>query len=127
MLSKVTTDVKALHESAGRRWAACAHEKLKDVQQNKLIIGRGIPRIPDKVYIHPYMDGNGRMGRFLMNLMLGAGGYPWTVVPTEKRSAYMDALEQASVTENIGPFADFLGGLVRRGMAGGKPPTVPKS
>ena len=28
------------------------------------------------VYIHPYMDGNGRMGRVLMNVMMAAGGYP---------------------------------------------------
>ncbi|MCF6264391.1 MAG: Fic family protein [Xanthomonadales bacterium] len=33
------------------------------------------------VYIHPYMDGNGRMGRFLMNVMLASGGYSWVVVP----------------------------------------------
>jgi Fic family protein len=26
------------------------------------------------VYIHPYMDGNGRMDRFLMNLMMASGG-----------------------------------------------------
>jgi Fic family protein len=30
------------------------------------------------VYMHPYFDGNGRMGRFLMNLMMASGGYPWT-------------------------------------------------
>jgi Fic family protein len=35
------------------------------------------------VYIHPYLDGNGRMGRFLMNVMLASGGYPWTVVPVD--------------------------------------------
>lgn len=28
------------------------------------------------VYIHPYFDGNGRMGRFAMNLMMASGGYP---------------------------------------------------
>jgi Fic family protein len=49
------------------------------------------------VYIHPYIDGNGRMGRFLMNVMMAAGGYPWTVIPTARRRAYMTALEHASV------------------------------
>ncbi len=38
------------------------------------------------VFIHPYMDGNGRMGRFIMNLMLASGGYPWTVIPLERRA-----------------------------------------
>ncbi len=66
------------------------------------------------VYIHPYMDGNGRMGRFLMNLMLASGGYPWTIVPLKRRSDYMAALESASVDGNIMPFAMFLVELLRK-------------
>jgi fido (protein-threonine AMPylation protein) len=79
------------------------------------------------VYIHPYMDGNGRMGRFLLNLMLASGGYPWTVVPVGDRRIYMEALESASVREDIVPFADFLAGLVRKGLAGEPLPAVPKA
>ncbi len=68
------------------------------------------------VYIHPYMDGNGRMGRFLMNVMLASGGYPWIIIPLEKRSVYMAALEEASVNQNIVPFTDFLAFLVKVGL-----------
>lgn len=65
------------------------------------------------VYIHPYIDGNGRMGRFLMNVMLASGGYPWTVIPFETRNDYMAALEDASVRKNIEPFSRFLAELVQ--------------
>jgi fido (protein-threonine AMPylation protein) len=78
------------------------------------------------VYIHPYMDGNGRMGRFLMNTMMAAGGYPWAVIPLSERKAYMACLEKASVGEDIGPFADFLAGLVEKRLAGEPLPEVPK-
>jgi Fic family protein len=44
---------------------------------------------------------NGRMARFLMNLMLAAGGYPWTVLPVEERNQYVAALETASVEQNM--------------------------
>lgn len=64
------------------------------------------------VYIHPYMDGNGRMGRFLMNAMMASGGYPWLVVPVEHRAGYMEALEAASVDGDIVPFTKFLAGFV---------------
>ena len=77
------------------------------------------------VYIHPYMDGNGRMGRFLMNVMLASGGYPWTIVPLERRDEYMVALESASVKQDIGPFAAFIGGLVEGGLQGKAAPAVP--
>ena len=70
------------------------------------------------VFIHPYMDGNGRMGRFLMNAMLASGGYPWTVIPVEMRDDYMNALESASVGQNIKPLASFLAYLVHKGISG---------
>ena len=72
------------------------------------------------VYIHPYIDGHGRMGRLLMNVMLASGGYPWTVIPLETRNDYMATLEEASVRKNIEPFARFIAGLVQKGMPHGR-------
>jgi fido (protein-threonine AMPylation protein) len=79
------------------------------------------------VYIHPYMDGNGRMGRFLMNTMMAAAGYPWTVIPLSERKTYMSALEKASIEENIGPFAAFLAKLVGDRLTGSPLPAIPPS
>jgi hypothetical protein len=59
-------------------------------------------------FIHPYMDGNGRMARFLMNLMMASGGYPWTIVRLARRKQYLDGLEVASADQNIKPFAKFI-------------------
>jgi Fic family protein len=64
------------------------------------------------------MDGNGRIGRFLMNVMLASGGYPWTIIPVEQRNNYMSALEKASVEQNIADFAKFIANLVSSEMRG---------
>jgi len=67
-------------------------------------------------YVHPYPDGNGRLARFLMNAMLASGGYPWTVIRVEDRTAYLTALDRASIDTDIGPFAGFLAERVRWSM-----------
>jgi hypothetical protein len=64
-------------------------------------------------YLHPYPDGNGRIARFLMNLMLASGGYPWTVIRVDDREEYLAALETASVDSDIRPFATFVAARVR--------------
>ena len=66
------------------------------------------------VYIHPYMDGNGRTARFVMNSQLVTAGYPWVIVPVERRQEYMAALEQASVEGNIEGFVRFIGREMER-------------
>jgi Fic family protein len=68
------------------------------------------------------MDGNGRMYRFLMNLMMASGRYPWTVIPVGDRKVYIEALGKASVGEDTVPFGDFLSGFVKKGLAGARLP-----
>lgn len=69
------------------------------------------------VFTHPYPDGNGRIGRFLMNVMMASGGYPWTVIELQRRSDYMAALDEASSRQNIVPVATFVAASMRRETA----------
>jgi len=62
-------------------------------------------------FIHPYIDGNGRIGRFLMNVILASGGYDWLIIPVERREEYMSSLEKASVEKDIVPFTKFLSSI----------------
>jgi len=73
------------------------------------------------------MDGNGRMGRFVMNMMMAAADFPCTVIALSECRTYMAALEKASVEETIGPFAAFLAKLVRDRLTGSPLPAIPAS
>lgn len=58
------------------------------------------------------MDGKGRTARFVMNSQLVTAGYPWVVIPVERREEYMSALEKASVEGDIEGFVKFVGSLM---------------
>lgn len=60
------------------------------------------------VFIHPYMDGNGRIARFIMNTMLASGGYPWTIIHMKNRSQYISSLETVITEGTIEPFVKFI-------------------
>ncbi len=59
------------------------------------------------VTIHPFIDGNGRTGRLLMNLMLIKQGYPIVIIPPILRNDYINAL-QLSNDGNDKPFIDLI-------------------
>jgi hypothetical protein len=59
-------------------------------------------------FIHPLPDGNGRSGRFIMNVMLASAGIPWTIIPVDRRDEYMRALDSASIAGDIKPFAGLV-------------------
>ena len=58
------------------------------------------------VYIHPFVDGNGRVARLLLNLALLQDGYPIVVIPPICRSEYIAALEKGHENENV--FIEFI-------------------
>jgi Fic family protein len=57
--------------------------------------------------IHPFVDGNGRVGRLVLNFMLIQTGYPPAVIPATQRNRYLDAL-QAADRDNPNQLADVI-------------------
>jgi Fic family protein len=67
------------------------------------------------VAIHPFIDGNGRTARLVMNLILFRHGYPPTVILRANRQGYYRALLQADAG-HPGPLVNFVGRAVERSL-----------
>ena len=57
--------------------------------------------------VHPFIDGNGRTGRLVLNLLLVRLGYPPIVILKQQRSAYLSALQKADL-DDVGPLGEHL-------------------
>ncbi len=63
------------------------------------------------VFIHPFVDGNGRVARLLMNLALLQEGYTIAIIPPILRSEYISSLERAHVNDH--DFIEFIAERVK--------------
>lgn len=59
------------------------------------------------VHIHPFIDGNGRTSRLLMNMILMQAGFPPVIIPKQERHRYYQMLEYANEGD-IRPFVRFI-------------------
>ncbi|MDO8649611.1 MAG: Fic family protein [Candidatus Peregrinibacteria bacterium] len=102
-MHKYTEPIKVLDEMQNLlRWLQ-ENRKLHPVERAALFHYRF-------VCIHPFDDGNGRMARLLMNLLLMQAGYPPCVVRNSKRREYLQSLERADSTGSTDEFLHCIAG-----------------
>ena len=82
-------------------------EKFNSSENNDLIMKIACFHA-DFEKIHPFIDGNGRTGRLLLNLELMKNGYPITVIRNEEREEYYTALETAQAKADYRLLTDFI-------------------
>lgn len=68
------------------------------------------------VSIHPFVDGNGRTARLLMNLLLLQAGYPPAIIRKEDRKRYIDSIEAGQLGKSLNDYYDLIFASVDRSL-----------
>jgi len=107
---------------SGSRYTLPGPEKIPDLMKSFIInmdaaakklhpVEYSAAAHKDFVFIHPFVDGNGRVARLLMNLILLQKGYCIAIIPPVLRGDYIMALEKAHTNDRI--FMEFIAKTVR--------------
>ncbi len=85
--------------------------KLEKIRREKHPVEFSAIAHKELVFIHPFIDGNGRVSRLLMNLVLLQKGYNIAIIPPIVRAEYIQMLEKAHQDER--DFINFIARMVR--------------
>lgn len=110
----------------GVEWLPPGPEKVKGEMRNLLLWysrnkGKLHPLILSAYFhsafelIHPFVDGNGRVGRIIMNFILHKNKFPMINIPNSKKDVYYKTLQEAQINGNLEPFVKFLISVLKEG------------
>lgn len=88
-------------------WYENAGQQLHPIERAARLHG-------ELVKIHPFVDGNGRTARLLMNLVLMQAGFPAALIQVEQRLAYYQALDKAHCTDDYQDFIALVAACVEQ-------------
>ncbi len=102
----------------GSNHTPCSYEKVYDRMDKYFIFMQDGPKGDLWEYIsylhlqlakiHPFLDGNGRLARLVLNYELMKYGFMPIIITSEQKDKYFSTLEAFKVEKDIKPFMDFL-------------------
>ena len=105
----------------GSNHTPCSYEKVYDRMAKYFVFMQEGPKGDLWEYIsylhlqlakiHPFLDGNGRLARLVLNYELMKNGFMPVIITSDERDKYFSALESFKVDKDIKPFMDFLENL----------------
>ncbi|MBM3198045.1 MAG: Fic family protein [Chlamydiae bacterium] len=89
-------------------------DNLQHIEDHEVVVA--LQAHLDFVFIHPFIDGNGRTARLLFNLLLLQEGYPLVVIDNHKRKEYIDGIEEALLRGNRKEYDLFMFQMVEQAL-----------